>query len=70
MPQERGVPTGGETPEEEESYETRLYTCQGKRVVRLKQVWFPKLNSEKFVIGAKIGELGNVSKYLRVEIGH
>ena len=56
MPQEPGVPTGDETPgEEEESYETRLYTCQGKRVVRLKQVWFPKLISDKFVIGAKMG---------------
>ncbi|PWA99200.1 villin headpiece, Villin/Gelsolin, ADF-H/Gelsolin-like domain protein [Artemisia annua] len=56
MPQERGVPTGDEKPEEEESYETRLYTCQGKRVVRLKQVPFTRstLNhDEVFILDTK-----------------
>ncbi|GJZ14254.1 ADF-H/gelsolin-like domain protein, partial [Tanacetum coccineum] len=52
MPQERSVPTGDETPEEEENYETRLFTCQGKRVVRLKQVPFSRstLNHDEIFI--------------------
>lgn len=37
MPLEGGVASGFKTPEEEE-FETRLYICKGKRVVRLKQV--------------------------------
>lgn len=37
IPLEGGVASGFKTPEEEE-FETRLYTCKGKRVVRLKQV--------------------------------
>lgn len=36
MPLEGGVASGFKKPEEEE-FETRLYICRGKRVVRLKQ---------------------------------
>ncbi|KAL8467528.1 hypothetical protein ACS0TY_030958 [Phlomoides rotata] len=41
MPLEGGVASGFKTPEEEE-FETRLYICKGKRVVRLKQVPFSR----------------------------
>ncbi|CAH9079383.1 unnamed protein product [Cuscuta epithymum] len=41
MPLEGGVATGFKKPEEEE-FETRLYVCKGKRVVRLKQVPFSR----------------------------
>nr|GLL47437.1 villin-2 [Ipomoea trifida] len=41
IPLEGGVTTGFKKPEEEE-FETRLYTCKGKRVVRLKQVPFSR----------------------------
>ncbi|XP_031123965.1 villin-3 [Ipomoea triloba] len=41
IPLEGGVATGFKKPEEEE-FETRLYTCKGKRVVRLKQVPFSR----------------------------
>lgn len=41
IPLEGGVASGFKTPEEEE-FETRLYTCKGKRVVRLKQVPFSR----------------------------
>lgn len=37
IPLEGGVASGFKKPEEEE-FETRLYTCRGKRVVRMKQV--------------------------------
>lgn len=37
IPLEGGVASGFKKPEEEE-FETRLYVCRGKRVVRLKQV--------------------------------
>jgi hypothetical protein len=36
IPLEGGVVSGFKTPEEEE-FETRLYVCRGKRVVRMKQ---------------------------------
>ncbi|GMP86846.1 hypothetical protein CsSME_00039475 [Camellia sinensis var. sinensis] len=39
IPLEGGVASGFKTPEEEE-FETRLYICKGKRVVRLKQILF------------------------------
>jgi gelsolin len=38
IPLEGGVASGFKKPEEEE-FETRLYVCKGKRVVRIKQVW-------------------------------
>ncbi|KAL3625542.1 Villin-3 [Castilleja foliolosa] len=41
MPLEGGVASGFKKPEEEE-FETRLYICKGKRVVRLKQVPFSR----------------------------
>lgn len=37
IPLEGGVASGFKKPEEEE-FETRLYTCKGKRAVHLKQV--------------------------------
>lgn len=37
IPLEGGVASGFKKPEEEE-FETRLYICKGKRVVRMKQV--------------------------------
>ncbi|XP_027367156.1 villin-2-like isoform X2 [Abrus precatorius] len=41
IPLEGGVASGFKTPEEEQ-FETRLYVCRGKRVVRLKQVPFAR----------------------------
>ncbi|WOH06479.1 hypothetical protein DCAR_0625907 [Daucus carota subsp. sativus] len=41
IPLEGGVASGFKKPEEEE-FETRLYVCKGKRVVRLKQVPFSR----------------------------
>ncbi|XP_048320848.2 villin-3 isoform X1 [Ziziphus jujuba] len=41
IPLERGVASGFKKPEEEE-FETRLYICRGKRVVRMKQVPFAR----------------------------
>ncbi|XVF56156.1 hypothetical protein PTKIN_Ptkin06aG0094500 [Pterospermum kingtungense] len=41
MPLEGGVASGFIKPEEEE-FETRLYVCKGKRVVRLKQIPFAR----------------------------
>ncbi|XP_008786911.2 villin-2-like [Phoenix dactylifera] len=41
IPLEGGVASGFKKPEEEK-FETRLYTCRGKRVVRLKQVPFAR----------------------------
>ncbi|KAL2327041.1 hypothetical protein Fmac_020468 [Flemingia macrophylla] len=41
IPLEGGVASGFKKPEEEE-FETRLYVCRGKRVVRLKQVPFAR----------------------------
>ncbi|GKU89863.1 hypothetical protein SLEP1_g3942 [Rubroshorea leprosula] len=41
MPLEGGVASGFKKPEEEE-FETRLYICKGKRIVRLKQVPFAR----------------------------
>ncbi|XP_060186169.1 villin-2-like isoform X2 [Lycium barbarum] len=41
IPLEGGVASGFKTPEEEE-FETRLYICKGKRVVRMKQVPFSR----------------------------
>ncbi|XP_031398722.1 villin-3 isoform X2 [Punica granatum] len=41
IPLEGGVASGFKKPEEEE-FETRLYVCKGKRVVRLKQVPFAR----------------------------
>ncbi|KAG8497016.1 hypothetical protein CXB51_008240 [Gossypium anomalum] len=41
IPLEGGVASGFKTAEEEE-FETRLYVCKGKRVVRLKQVPFAR----------------------------
>lgn len=41
IPLEGGVASGFKTPEEEE-FETRLYICKGKRVVRLKQIPFAR----------------------------
>ncbi|KAJ1384153.1 Villin/Gelsolin, partial [Sesbania bispinosa] len=41
IPLEGGVASGFRKPEEEE-FETRLYVCKGKRVVRLKQVPFAR----------------------------
>jgi gelsolin len=37
IPLEGGVASGFRKPEEEE-FETRLYVCRGKRVVRMRQV--------------------------------
>ncbi|KAJ0699838.1 putative villin/Gelsolin, ADF-H/Gelsolin-like domain superfamily [Helianthus annuus] len=45
LPLEGGFSSGIKTPEDE-NYETRLYTCEGKRVARLKQVRF----STKYLI--------------------
>ncbi|XP_019154980.1 PREDICTED: villin-2-like [Ipomoea nil] len=55
MPLEGGVASGFKKPEEEE-FETRLYVCKGKRVVRMKQVPFarPSLNHDDvFVLDTK-----------------
>ncbi|KAJ0980956.1 hypothetical protein J5N97_009211 [Dioscorea zingiberensis] len=41
IPLEGGVASGFKTPEKEK-FETRLYVCKGKRVVRLKQVPFAR----------------------------
>ncbi|RID70083.1 hypothetical protein BRARA_C02133 [Brassica rapa] len=41
IPLEGGVASGFKTPEEE-VFETRLYTCKGKRAIRLKQVPFAR----------------------------
>ncbi|KAK4580595.1 hypothetical protein RGQ29_024294 [Quercus rubra] len=41
IPLEGGVASGFKTPEEE-VFETRLYVCRGKRVVRMKQVPFAR----------------------------
>ncbi|XP_027350667.1 villin-3-like isoform X2 [Abrus precatorius] len=41
IPLEGGVASGFKKPEEEE-FETRLYVCRGKRVVRIKQVPFAR----------------------------
>ncbi|CAD5170207.1 unnamed protein product [Musa acuminata subsp. malaccensis] len=41
IPSEGGFASGFKKPEEEKS-ETRLYTCRGKRVVRMKQVPFAR----------------------------
>ncbi|EPS59596.1 hypothetical protein M569_15209, partial [Genlisea aurea] len=41
IPLEGGIASGFKKPEEEE-FETRLYVCRGKRVVRLKQVPFSR----------------------------
>ncbi|VFQ86165.1 unnamed protein product [Cuscuta campestris] len=41
IPLEGGVASGFKTPEEEE-FETRLYLCKGKRVVKMKQVPFSR----------------------------
>ncbi|MBA0846285.1 hypothetical protein Goarm_022954, partial [Gossypium armourianum] len=41
IPLEGGIASGFKKPEEEE-YETRLYVCRGKRVVKLKQVPFAR----------------------------
>ncbi|KAK1384604.1 Villin-2 [Heracleum sosnowskyi] len=41
LPLEGGVASGFKKPEEEE-FETKLYVCQGKRAVRLKQVPFSR----------------------------
>ncbi|CAL5193449.1 unnamed protein product [Lathyrus oleraceus] len=41
IPLEGGVASGFRTPEEEE-FETRLYVCKGKRVVRIKQIPFAR----------------------------
>uniref|UniRef100_A0A5B6ZF82 Putative villin-2 n=1 Tax=Davidia involucrata TaxID=16924 RepID=A0A5B6ZF82_DAVIN len=41
VPLEGGVASGFKKPEEEE-FETRLYICRGKRVVRLKQIPFSR----------------------------
>ncbi|WJX83787.1 Villin-2 [Trifolium repens] len=41
IPLEGGVASGFKTPEEEE-FETRLYVCKGKRVVRIKQIPFAR----------------------------
>ncbi|KAL8258625.1 hypothetical protein R6Q59_026578 [Mikania micrantha] len=54
-PLEGGVKSGFKKPEEEE-FETRLYTCKGKRVVHLKQVPFSRsvLNHDDvFVLDTK-----------------
>ncbi|KAJ0809099.1 putative villin headpiece, villin/Gelsolin, ADF-H/Gelsolin-like domain superfamily [Helianthus annuus] len=54
-PREGGVKSGFKKPEEEE-FETRLYTCRGKRVVHLKQVPFSRsvLNHDDvFVLDTK-----------------
>ncbi|KAG4996719.1 hypothetical protein JHK85_028158 [Glycine max] len=51
IPLEGGVASGFKKPEEEE-FETRLYVCRGKRVVRLRQVPFARssLNHEDVFI--------------------
>ncbi|KAL8225359.1 hypothetical protein R6Q57_017916 [Mikania cordata] len=51
MPLEGGFASGIKT-NEEENYETRLYTCEGKRIVRLKQVPFTQssLNHDEIFI--------------------
>ncbi|XP_050230599.1 villin-3 [Mercurialis annua] len=41
IPLEGGIASGFKTPEEE-VFETRLYVCRGKRVVRMKQVTFAR----------------------------
>ena len=51
IPLEGGVATGFKKVEEEE-FETKLYICRGKRVVRMKQVDFlcmSLLDSTKFL---------------------
>ncbi|KAK4485445.1 hypothetical protein RD792_008086 [Penstemon davidsonii] len=55
IPLEGGVASGFKKPEEEE-FETRLYICKGKRVVRLKQVPFSRssLNHDDvFILDSK-----------------
>ncbi|XP_073016621.1 villin-3-like isoform X1 [Primulina eburnea] len=55
IPLEGGVASGFKKPEEEE-FETRLYICRGKRVVRLKQVPFSRssLNHDDvFILDSK-----------------
>lgn len=48
IPLEGGVASGFKKVEEEE-FETRLYTCKGKRVVRMKQAQDPiHMNSRIF----------------------
>ncbi|KAJ0699842.1 putative villin headpiece, villin/Gelsolin, ADF-H/Gelsolin-like domain superfamily [Helianthus annuus] len=51
LPLEGGFSSGIKTPEDE-NYETRLYTCEGKRVARLKQVPFTQssLNHDEIFI--------------------
>uniref|UniRef100_A0A3Q7JFB7 HP domain-containing protein n=1 Tax=Solanum lycopersicum TaxID=4081 RepID=A0A3Q7JFB7_SOLLC len=55
IPLEGGVASGFKKPEEEE-FETRLYVCKGKRVVRMKQVPFSRssLNHDDvFILDSK-----------------
>nr|XP_011468035.1 PREDICTED: villin-3-like [Fragaria vesca subsp. vesca] len=55
IPLEGGVASGFKKPEEEE-FETRLYICRGKRVVRMKQVPFARssLNHDDvFILDSK-----------------
>ncbi|KAL7097893.1 hypothetical protein ACP275_10G172100 [Erythranthe tilingii] len=55
IPLEGGIASGFKKPEEEE-FETRLYICRGKRVVRLKQVPFSRssLNHDDvFILDSK-----------------
>ncbi|XAR68515.1 hypothetical protein NMG60_11003659 [Bertholletia excelsa] len=55
IPLEGGVASGFKKPEEEE-FETRLYVCKGKRVVRLKQVPFSRASlnhDDVFILDTK-----------------
>ena len=55
IPLEGGVASGFKTPEEE-VFETRLYVCKGKRVVRIKQISFARssLNHDDvFILDSK-----------------
>ncbi|KAH0721258.1 hypothetical protein KY290_006737 [Solanum tuberosum] len=55
IPLEGGIASGFKKPEEEE-FETRLYVCKGKRVVRMKQVPFSRssLNHDDvFILDSK-----------------
>ncbi|XP_059295946.1 villin-2-like [Lycium ferocissimum] len=55
IPLEGGISSGFKKPEEEE-FETRLYVCKGKRVVRMKQVPFSRssLNHDDvFILDSK-----------------
>lgn len=58
---EGGVASGFRTPEEEK-FETRLYICRGKRVVRLKQVPILKFEFYMFPTGVQTDDVEVIIK--------